>query len=173
MKKIMLVLLAGLLVMGLAACQEKEPPVSGGDLTDEPGKVRIFNEGGDQVHSSGARYVRVDGELYTDTGEIITLARCGVMDGEITKTVAASFSARVPGTSPTRIARAFIVCSIEDSMLGMPAFVCSIVYCACFSASESERPESTFDCWMSTVFCCRLRLYLAIARRSCRVRSEI
>lgn len=88
MKKIMLVLLAGLLVMGLAACQEKEPPVSGGDLTDEPGKVRIFNEGGDQVHSSGARYVRVDGELYTDTGEIITLARCGVMDGEITKTVA-------------------------------------------------------------------------------------
>lgn len=53
MKKIMLVLLAGLLVMGLAACQEKEPPVSGGDLTDEPGKVRIFNEGGDQVHSSG------------------------------------------------------------------------------------------------------------------------
>lgn len=88
MKKIMRVLLAGLLVMGLAACQEKEPPVSGGDLTDEPGKVRIFNEGGDQVHSSGARYVRVDGELYTDTGEIITLARCGVMDGEITKTVA-------------------------------------------------------------------------------------
>ena len=88
MKKIMLVLLAGLLVMGLAACQEKEPPVSGGDLTDEPGKVRIFNEGGDQVHSSGARCVRVDGELYTDTGEIITLARCGVMDGEITKTVA-------------------------------------------------------------------------------------
>ena len=46
MKKIMRVLLAGLLVMGLAACQEKEPPVSGGDLTDEPGKVRIFNEGG-------------------------------------------------------------------------------------------------------------------------------
>lgn len=88
MKKIMLVLLAGLLAMSLAACQEKEPPVSGGDLTDEPGKVRIFNEGGDQVHSSGARYVRVDGELYTDTGEIITLARCGVMDGEITKTVA-------------------------------------------------------------------------------------
>ena len=88
MKKIMRVLLAGLLVMSLAACQEKEPPVSGGDLTDEPGKVRIFNEGGDQVHSSGARYVRVDGELYTDTGEIITLARCGVMDGEITKTVA-------------------------------------------------------------------------------------
>ena len=88
MKKIMRVLLAGLLVMGLAACQEKEPPVSGGDLTDEPGKVRIFNEGGDQVHSSGARYVRVDGALYTDTGEIITLARCGVMDGEITKTVA-------------------------------------------------------------------------------------
>lgn len=42
MKKIMLVLLAGLLVMGLAACQEKEPPVSGGDLTDEPGKVRIL-----------------------------------------------------------------------------------------------------------------------------------
>lgn len=88
MKKIMRVLLAGLLVMSLAACQEKEPPVSGGDLTDEPGKVRIFNEGGDQVHSSVARYVRVDGELYTDTGEIITLARCGVMDGEITKTVA-------------------------------------------------------------------------------------
>lgn len=88
MKKIMLVLLAGLLAMSLAACQEKEPPVSGGDLTDEPGKVRIFNEGGDQVHSSVARYVRVDGELYTDTGEIITLARCGVMDGEITKTVA-------------------------------------------------------------------------------------
>ena len=54
MKKIMRVLLAGLLVMGLAACQEKEPPVSGGDLTDEPGKVRIVNEGGDQVHSSGA-----------------------------------------------------------------------------------------------------------------------
>ena len=81
-------LLAGLLAMSLAACQEKEPPVSGGDLTDEPGKVRIFNEGGDQVRSSVARYVRVDGELYTDTGEIITLARCGVMDGEITKTVA-------------------------------------------------------------------------------------
>ena len=88
MKKIMLMLLAGLLAMSLAACQEKEPPVSGGDMTDEPGKVRIFNEGGDQVHSSVARYVRVDGELYTDTGEIITLARCGVMDGEITKTVA-------------------------------------------------------------------------------------
>lgn len=88
MKKIMLVLLAGLLAMSLAACQEKEPPVSGGDVTDEPGKVRIFNEGGDQVRSSVARYVRVDGKLYTDTGEIITLARCGVMDGEITKTVA-------------------------------------------------------------------------------------
>lgn len=100
MKKIMLVLLAGLLAMSLAACQEKEPPVSGGDLTDEPGKVRIFNEGGDQVHSSGARYVRVDGELYTDTGEIITLARCGVMDGEITKTVAET---ELPGrtTAPT------------------------------------------------------------------------
>lgn len=88
MRKIMLMLLAGLLAMSLVACQEKEPPVSGGDLTDEPGKVRIFNEGGDQVHSSGARYVRIDGELYTDTGEIITLARCGVMDGEITKSVA-------------------------------------------------------------------------------------
>ena len=88
MKKIMLVLLAALLAMSLAACQEKEPPVSGGDLTDEPGKVHIFNEGGDQVHPSGARYVRIDGELYTDTGEIITVARCGVMDGEITKTVA-------------------------------------------------------------------------------------
>ena len=67
MKKIMRVLLAGLLVMSLAACQEKEPPVSGGDLTDEPGKVRIFNEGGDQVHSSGARYVRVDLEQDTNT----------------------------------------------------------------------------------------------------------
>ena len=32
MKKIMLVLRAGLLAMSLAACQEKEPPVSGGDV---------------------------------------------------------------------------------------------------------------------------------------------
>lgn len=88
MRKIMLVLLVALLAISLEACQEKEPPVSGGDLTDEPGKVHIFNEGGDQVHPSGARCVRIDGELYTDTGVIITVARCGVMDGEITKTVA-------------------------------------------------------------------------------------
>ena len=88
MKRGLMLLLAVLLALGLAACKEKEPPVSGGDLTDEPGKVRIFNEGADQPHSSGMRYIRVDGELYHDTGEIITVARCGVMDGEITKTVA-------------------------------------------------------------------------------------
>ena len=88
MKRGLMLLLAALLVLGLAACKEKEPPVSGGDLTDEPGKVRIFSEGADQPHSSGMRYIRVDGELYHDTGEIITVARCGVMDGEITKTVA-------------------------------------------------------------------------------------
>lgn len=88
MKRGLMLLLAALLVLGLAACQEKEPPASGGDLTDEPGKVRIFSEGADQPHSSGMRYIRVDGELYHDTGEIITVARCGVMDGEITKTVA-------------------------------------------------------------------------------------
>ncbi len=88
MKRGLMLLLAALLALGLAACKEKEPPVSGGDLTDEPGKVRIFSEGADQPHSSGMRYIRVDGELYHDTGEIITVLRCGVMDGEITKTVA-------------------------------------------------------------------------------------
>ena len=88
MKRGLILLLAGLLALSLTACQEKEPPVSGGDLIDEPGKVRIFKEEGDQVHPSGARYVQIDGELYTDTGEIITVGRCGVMDGKITKTVA-------------------------------------------------------------------------------------
>ena len=44
MKRGMILLLAGLLALSLTACQEKEPPVSGGDLIDEPGKVRIFKE---------------------------------------------------------------------------------------------------------------------------------
>lgn len=68
MRKTIALLLAATMVIAMAACAQKEQP--------PPAKV------------DGPRMVQVGGELYTDTGEIITLARCGVMDGEITKTVA-------------------------------------------------------------------------------------
>ena len=67
MKKTIVLLLAVMMAVAMAACAQKEQP--------PPAKV------------DGPRMVQVGGELYIDTGEHITLARCGVMDGEITETV--------------------------------------------------------------------------------------
>lgn len=67
MKKTIVLLLAVMMAITMAACAQKEQP--------PPAKV------------DGPRMVQVGGELYIDTGERITLARCGMMDGEITETV--------------------------------------------------------------------------------------
>ena len=67
MKKTIALLLAVIMALAMAACAQKEQP--------PPAKV------------DGPRMVQVGGELYIDTGERITLLRCGVMDGEITETV--------------------------------------------------------------------------------------
>lgn len=75
MKKTIAILGAAALALCLAACGETTLP-----LTEEHGP--------DPVHASGMRYIMVDGELYYDTDRVIDELRCGVMDGEITASVA-------------------------------------------------------------------------------------
>lgn len=75
MKKAIAIFMAAVLAMGLTACGETTLP-----LTEEHDP--------DPVHASGVRYIMVDGELYYDTDRVIDELRCGVMDGEITETVA-------------------------------------------------------------------------------------
>ena len=75
MKKMIAILLAAVLILCLAACGETTLP-----LTEEHGP--------DPAHTVDMRYIMVNGELYYDTDRVIDEPRCGVMDGEITKTVA-------------------------------------------------------------------------------------
>ena len=75
MKKTIAILLAAVLALCLAACGETTLP-----LTEEHDP--------DPTVASGMRYIMVDGELYYDTDLVIDELRCGVMDGEITASVA-------------------------------------------------------------------------------------
>ena len=74
MKKRIALLLAVMMAIAMAACGSP----ANHSTTDEPKPPAKVD---------GPRMVQVGGELYIDTGERITLLRCGVMDGEITETV--------------------------------------------------------------------------------------
>lgn len=75
MRKTIALLLTVMMAIAMAACGSPANHGTAGE-PKPPAKV------------DGPRMVQVGGELYIDTGERITLLRCGVMDGEITETVA-------------------------------------------------------------------------------------
>ena len=74
MKKTIVLLLAVMMAVAMAACGS---PANHGTAGEPKSPAKV----------DGPRMVQVGGELYIDTGERITLHRCGVMDGEITETV--------------------------------------------------------------------------------------
>lgn len=74
MKKTIALLLAVMMALAMAACGS---PANHGTADEPKSPAKV----------DGPRMVQVGGELYIDTGERITLLRCGVMDGEITETV--------------------------------------------------------------------------------------
>lgn len=74
MKKTIALLLTVMMALAMAACGG---PANHGTVDEPKSPAKV----------DGPRMVQVGGELYIDTGERITLLRCGVMDGEITETV--------------------------------------------------------------------------------------
>ena len=74
MKKTIALLLTVIMALAMAACGS---PANHGTADEPKSPAKV----------DGPRMVQVGGELYIDTGERITLLRCGVMDGEITETV--------------------------------------------------------------------------------------
>lgn len=74
MKKRIALLLTVMMALAMAACGS---PANHGTAGEPKSPAKV----------DGPRMVQVGGELYIDTGERITLLRCGVMDGEITETV--------------------------------------------------------------------------------------
>ena len=80
MRKTIALLLAVMMVIAMAACGNRNSGTPANDSTTGEPKI--------SAKVDGSRLVQVGGELYIDTKERITLRRCGMMDGEITKTVA-------------------------------------------------------------------------------------
>ena len=79
MKKAIALLFTVMMVIAMAACGNRN--------SGNPASHSTIGEPKISAKVDGSRMVQVGGELYIDTGERITLARCGVMDGEITETV--------------------------------------------------------------------------------------
>lgn len=80
MKKTIVLLLAVMTALAMAACGNRN--------SDNPASHSTIGEPKISAKVDGPRMVQVGGELYIDTGERITLLRCGVMDGKIAETVA-------------------------------------------------------------------------------------
>ena len=73
------------LVMYLCSCGAAE-----NGAMESGGTEHSLSEKGNAADSTPALFLQVDDALYWDTGRISTIFRCGMMDGEITSTVAAS-----------------------------------------------------------------------------------
>ena len=80
MKKTIALLFTVMMVIAMAACGNRN--------SGNPASHSTIGEPKISAKVDGPRMVQVGGELYIDTGERITLLRCGVMDGKITETVA-------------------------------------------------------------------------------------
>lgn len=84
MKRILLmgVLLGTLLLSG---CMEsKSIGIIGG--ADGPTKIYVSDENGEKSEKKPVRMMKIDGELYYDTGKVSDMtSRCGTLDGALTK----------------------------------------------------------------------------------------